>query len=270
MSETGEGDKRFRSPPFPFIGLERAIERAEQLHAQDRDHAVPLSAAAKAWGYSSSSSGGAQTIAALKQFGLLSDEGSGTARKVRLTKLALRLILDKRPDSAERVHALREAALTPKIHRELWEKWGANFPSTVTMKTYLTLDRTLADQAPYSDQAAEELIRLYASAIAFSGLAESDKASSVEETGRGAVGEVALAESGSLLKPDPPQTPAPTPREIALEEGERVVFVEEGEPRQYLKVLVSGDLDEILLEALDAYVKRQKRRLQMIASQLDN
>ena len=44
-------------------------------------------------------------------------------------------------------------------------------------------------------------------------------------------------------------------------EGERVVFFEEGGPTQYVKLIASGVMDESLLEALEDYIKRQKKRL---------
>jgi hypothetical protein len=44
-------------------------------------------------------------------------------------------------------------------------------------------------------------------------------------------------------------------------DGERIVFTEESNPQSYLKLIASGDVDEMMLEALEDYVKRQKRRL---------
>ena len=44
-------------------------------------------------------------------------------------------------------------------------------------------------------------------------------------------------------------------------DGERIVFTEESNPQNYLKLIASGDVDETMLEALEDYVKRQKRRL---------
>jgi hypothetical protein len=43
--------------------------------------------------------------------------------------------------------------------------------------------------------------------------------------------------------------------------GERVVFTEEGQPSQYLKVIASGELDDFRLEELEVFVKRQRKRL---------
>ena len=42
--------------------------------------------------------------------------------------------------------------------------------------------------------------------------------------------------------------------------GERVVFTEETNPQNYLKLLAGGEVDETML-ALEDYVKRQKKRL---------
>jgi hypothetical protein len=36
---------------------------------------------------------------------------------------------------------------------------------------------------------------------------------------------------------------------------------EESNPQQYLKIVASGEVDETLLDALEDYVKRQKKRL---------
>jgi hypothetical protein len=41
-------------------------------------------------------------------------------------------------------------------------------------------------------------------------------------------------------------------------DGERVVFTEEANPQQYVNLVVSGDVDETLLDALQDYVRRQK------------
>ncbi|HTT82977.1 MAG TPA: hypothetical protein VMF67_05825 [Rhizomicrobium sp.] len=44
-------------------------------------------------------------------------------------------------------------------------------------------------------------------------------------------------------------------------EGERVAFTEEGRPGQCLELVASGDVDDTMLEALEDYVKRQRKRL---------
>jgi type II secretory pathway component PulF len=44
-------------------------------------------------------------------------------------------------------------------------------------------------------------------------------------------------------------------------DGERVVFTVETNPQNYLKLVVSGEVDGTMGEALEDYVKRQKRQL---------
>lgn len=44
-------------------------------------------------------------------------------------------------------------------------------------------------------------------------------------------------------------------------ESERIAFTEEAQPGQYLKLVASGPLDDSMLEALEDFVKRQRKRL---------
>jgi hypothetical protein len=264
MSEAAEAT-RFRSPPFPSIPLQRAIERADQLFRQERDHLVPLSSAARAWGMSPTSSGPIQTVGALKQFNLLEDEGGGATRRVRLTRDALRLVLDKQANSPERMAAIQRCFFSAKIFSELWAEWADNLPSEQTMINHLVLERRLKHLAPFSEQAAVELLGNYRASLAFAVPQEDHNASPVSDTTEGDgqmqpdLANPRRAATGAVL----PQRPSVYPVKSAPgdDSRERVVFTEEGEPRQYVKIVVSGELDEIMLDALSDYISRQKRRL---------
>src|SRR5580658_6124252 len=155
--------KRMRSPAYPYINLETAIKRAKEFYAEEQRNAAPLKVAVKHWGYEAKSSGGAQTAAALISFGLLRDEGTGDKRKVKLTENALRIVLDTRADSEDRADAIRTAALTPKIHQQLWRKWENNIPSTENLKHILVLDW----QPPFNPAAVDGFIKEYKDTIAF-------------------------------------------------------------------------------------------------------
>jgi len=135
-----------RSPSFPFISLQYAIERARQFFAQERRGSTVLPIAAKHWNYSPSSSGALQTVAALKSYGLLQDEGSGDQRKIRLTDMALRIILDDRPDSQERQRFIRQAALTPIVTAEVYNKWPDGLPSDATLNHWLVLEKAFSQE----------------------------------------------------------------------------------------------------------------------------
>jgi len=141
VSETISRKTKERSPNFPFITLEQALERAQQFYDQEKRGSAPFSSAAKHWSYSPTSSGAMQTVAALKNYGLMEDEGTGTSRKLKLSNLAQRILLDKRPDSIERELYKQQAALTPTIAAEIHEKWPDSLPSEATLNHFLVLER---------------------------------------------------------------------------------------------------------------------------------
>jgi hypothetical protein len=157
------GKKRQRSPAYPFINLETAIRRAKEFYDHEGRNAAPLRVAVKHWGYEEKSSGGLQTAAALISFGLMQDEGTGDKRKLKLTPTALAILLDERPDSESRLQAIRTAALTPKIHQQLWQRWGNTQTSDANMKHMLILEL----DPPFNPNTAETVIKEYRDTIAF-------------------------------------------------------------------------------------------------------
>lgn len=165
---------RFRSPPYPYIGLGRSILRAEQLYNAVRHHAAAMPTVAKAWETGAKSSATLQTVGALIQYGLLEDEGAGEARRVKLTPLALKIVMDKRPNSADREAAEKQAALTPRIFAELYDQYGTGEGIDDTLLIHaLTAERVQANKAPFSDQSAADVLRVYRDSILYSGLSDS-------------------------------------------------------------------------------------------------
>ncbi len=142
MPEPKERKPLERSPNFPFISLETAIGRAQQFFDKEKRGSAPFAVAAQHWKYSPSSSGALQTAAAMKSYGLMVDEGAGANRKLRLTELALRILLDTRPDSKDRESFKRQAALTPAVAAEIYANSPeGQLPSEATLNHHLVLDR---------------------------------------------------------------------------------------------------------------------------------
>jgi hypothetical protein len=162
-----EKNQNFRSPPYPTMSLEKAIEKARQLREVAKGYTVPLISASKAWGFSEKSSSTTTVAAALNQYGLVADEGSRDDRRVGLSQLADTIIMDVRPTSVERDAAIREAALSPKVFKELWERFQTAEVDTHTLIYELTLGRKKSNRAPFSEAAAAELARIYRETIAF-------------------------------------------------------------------------------------------------------
>lgn len=162
--------QRTRSPAYPYCNLETAITRAREFHKEERSNAANISIAGKHWGYKENSSGAFQTAAALISFGLMTDEGTGDKRKLKLTPAALRILLDADPTSTERARLIREAALAPKIHQQLWKHWGKDLPSVPSLKNTLIFDW----KPPFNENSVDGFIKEYKDTIAFAKLLESD------------------------------------------------------------------------------------------------
>lgn len=154
-----------RSPAYPYTSLGRALERVEQVRAAGAARGeFPPETFYKLWDMGAQSSSARQTMAALNHYGLVDYIGRGDNRKVKLSDLALKIALDKQPNSSERAAAIKEAALLPAIHSALYERFGALLPADVVLQTYLCRDMG------YNEEAAKGLIDTYKDTLSYAGL----------------------------------------------------------------------------------------------------
>ena len=174
-TKTPEKQKRHRSPAYPGINFQAALERARSIYAVERRNAANVSVVAKHWKLSPKSSGALITFAALSAFGLVESSGNGDQRTLKLSELALRILLDERAESADRDAAIKKAALRPKIHQQIWKKWGASLPSDENFKHALVFDWK------FNENSVNEFITQYKSTISFAGLSDSDVVSASED-----------------------------------------------------------------------------------------
>lgn len=158
-----------RSPGYPGIDLGVALQRARTLYEREQHHAAPTQMIVRHWGYVSRSGPGAVTLAALKKFGLLQDEGKGVKRMAKLTPLALRIIKDRRGPSPELAAAVREAAFFPKIHQELWDHYDGLLPSDDNLMYELEVNRR------FTATGAQELISQFRRTLGFLDGPDGDK-----------------------------------------------------------------------------------------------
>lgn len=181
--------QKVRSPSFPFISLPGAVHRARELYAAERRNLVSVDVAVAHWGYSPKSSGGKQTIAALKAYGLL-EEIRG---ELRLTDRAQHIVV-REPGSSERNELLRQAALSPPLFSKLWERYGADLPSDKSLRSYLVLDLKV------NENSVEDLLRSYKETLEDAGLIPGE-------------GSPSLPAREALPAAEPTRA---TPRELAL------------------------------------------------------
>lgn len=233
--------QRHRSPRSPFIPLSKAVSRAAEFYKVHRDHVAKLSAANVSWGMKVGSGAGAQTIAALRQYGLMQDAADG----IKLTDLALRIVRDTRDVSPERVGALREAVLNPTIFAEMLTKWPAGLPPDADVQFYLVHERG------FSEDAAKGVLANFKGSFEYANIEVSDI---IADNERGA----SLGRGGNAASKNPNVAP---PQSAKIMEGERIVFTHEVEPQHGVRILALGQVDESVLDALELYVQLQKKRL---------
>lgn len=155
--------KKGRSPSYPGIDLEAAITRARELWTEERQHPTPVETILSHWGYRSMTGNSAVTLAALKKFGLLAEEGSLDERRAWLTDLAFDIL--ENPNEAERKAAIQKAALTPPIHRELWDRYQeSGLPSDAN------LTWELRRQRGFTESGASDFVRQFRDTISFADL----------------------------------------------------------------------------------------------------
>lgn len=261
MSEnTAKGStnrRQGRSPAYPSVSLAVALEKARAQYDIEGKYPAPLPSAFKAWGYSPKSSGGRDVRASLRYFGLIVIEGEGDMAKARLTEDALRVLTDKREDQTEKNGIIRRLALNPTAHKKLWAKFPEGIKSVPTAVHYLQWEES------YNESAALALIEEFKETAAFARLYEPDITEDIQDPDS-ALDDQSEDDPRKVDQGDDRtrDKPPPVPKgQVAVMEGERVAFIEESQPGQYLKLIASGSIDDFMLEALEDYVKRQRKRL---------
>lgn len=160
--ESSKRKQKGRSPRYPGIDLETAIQRARQLWEREAQYATNVHTVLQHWGYQPKSGAGAVAIAALKSFGLIEDSGAGDARTVALTVLAQDIVLSD--DDEQRTDAIQSAALLPTAHDDLWKRYSSQLPSDQSLQLYLMRERQ------FTPGGAKELASEYKRTLAFAGL----------------------------------------------------------------------------------------------------
>jgi len=162
MSDNQEGDDQ-GGTRFPFINLEKALGRAKQLFDAAGAHSMTSLDVFSTWNYSPKSSGGFQTVAALKAYGLLGNFRTGSdTGKLGLLPDALKYFRDERPE--ERLQLVKQFALEPSLFRALWQRWGFTPPADHIARSHLKIDRHL------SEQSARAVLGIYQENIDFAKL----------------------------------------------------------------------------------------------------
>lgn len=156
---------KHRSPNYPAMGLRRALERTKELYDAYKRGAIPLMVALQKWNYKQAMGLAAQTVAALKAYGLIDVEGDGDKKTIKVTDRS-QMILGGHPD---KLKLLRQAALAPAVFKEMWEKQNSGTETDEAMTVYLQWDRN------FNPESIGGLIADFRDTISFAELVASDK-----------------------------------------------------------------------------------------------
>ena len=229
------------STRFPFISLAKGLERAKKIYNADKGgKGVSMAVGFSAWGYSDKSSGGFQTVGALRGYGLLVAEGGKDTKTLRLSDKARLYFQTEIEDDRRRLRA--EFAQTPPLFAHLVDHWDHGTVEDAVARTYLKTDIGL------NDQSARAALGIYKDNLSFAPAKGSAK---VEET-QPANGNGAASEANTVQQQQQQHTPpgvhTPPPPEPTAGPGLGVVRLAEGGYVIHLSgsVLTKAHADEVI------------------------
>jgi len=248
---------RIRSPAHPDVSLERAVELVRPLHERVRSNPVDREVAVKEMGYSGMTGASGKMLANLIHYGLIAKAGKGM---VRVTGIAIDILHPKTTEDRRR--ALHQAGMTPGFFQRIRAEFTDGLPSETwlrsfmmregfsgaaiepAMSSYLDTSRFLQQENAYESHGAPLPLPVDSSSI--DDVDEDDNMETAADRD---------------ARTPPPRREGAAKKDSAKDLAERTVFTEEGAPGQYLTLKVAGEVTDDMLEALEDYVKRQRKRL---------
>lgn len=175
-----------RSPGYPMIGLEEAIEKVKILWDKDKTNSIPREVAAKHLGYGTGGYGG-RVIAALKHFGLISMKEGDIILSDKAVELA------HYSPSDEIYHGIvKEIALYPNTYKDLFNEYNGSLPSEATLKVKLIKDYK------FNAKKVDSFINNFRSTLEFAGLLEGGRIEAQRDESM--IKEIAKARTDDYLK----------------------------------------------------------------------
>lgn len=159
---------RHRSPNYPAISLERAISLTRTLYEKFKQSPIAYEVAARGLDYSPTSSVGMQIMASISYYGLISVEGSGKDKRVKVSDFAFKIIMDTRVISPERDAAMKQAALSPSIFKKIKDDYPYHIPADEALEYDLVM------KYKFNPASVSQLIKMYKETMDYAKVYESD------------------------------------------------------------------------------------------------
>ncbi len=225
--------KRVRSPNYPSMSLVEAVQQVQKLFGKIGQHPAPRDAVATSMGYSGLHGASATAISALIKYGLLERVGED----YKLTERAMRIIAPH--NQGEKTNALQEASQEPALFAELMDHFKGDVPIDDLLRSYLL-------RKGFAQAAVPSVIAAYRETMELVDHESGEYHSQPKADER-------MLETSHLLS-NPSSSGGLKPME-----GERVVFTHEIEPAHLVRILVSGEVDDSVLNALELYIQLHKQ-----------
>lgn len=146
---------RLRSPRYPSMSLEDAIEHGRTIFDKDRRHPIAREVAASHIGYKSLNGAADSALSSLMQYGILEKVAKG---EVRVSQWAVDILHPDNPP--QRIAAIQSAARNPALFQALDDRFRDAIPSNETLRSYLTREN-------FNDRAIGPVIAAYTKTRAF-------------------------------------------------------------------------------------------------------
>jgi hypothetical protein len=201
---------RHRSPNYPGISLKAAVEKITVWYKADGLVTSPTEAAMK---HMKGDYG--RVTSALKSFGLVVEDND----RIKLSQRGIDIVA-RTPDDSKRKQALKDAALSPTIYRDLVKEYPGGLPSDTTLQSELIAGRR------FNPKSVNDFIVDFKATLEFAGISPSTVVESSQqdenqdEEVKIQVGDYVQWESNGIL-----QLPVPK-RVTGLSEDGNFAFVE--------------------------------------------
>lgn len=193
--EAEPSGQKDRSPSYPNIPLQLALERLVAFDAHFKRSPARPEKVGDAWGIKAKAYSD-RTTAALRYFGFLDYQGSGKARLVVISEMGRKYLRAQQEEIKQSV--VKEAALRPRQIAKFWSDWGADRPADAACLDQLVLNNG------FSEAGARDFLKVYDATIRFAKLTDSDKVQASDEL-LTPEDEDELADLGKDLPPPPKQ-----------------------------------------------------------------
>ena len=241
MTDTVENvAQRDRSPAFPVIGLQAAIERLVEFEAYYKRSAARPGKIGEAWGIKTKAYAD-RMAAALRYFGLLEYQGAGKDRTIAVSEEGRKYLRAQQEETKKEV--IKAAALRPKQIAVFWEHWLNDRPADAAC-----VDDMVQNHG-FSVAGARDFLKVYDATISYAGLTDSDKID--PNAGEGTPEEA--EENGFVPNPIPPKPSGPplSPQgRVNLMAGERELTTGLLAKEASFRLIVSGKIGVKEIERL--------------------